>query len=949
MESAAAGTGPIGRDVEVAALRAAVTGLAEGKGGVAWIEGEPGIGKSTLIAATLGTAAAQRCRVYRAVGDEFGQRLPLRALTAALGVDAAEVVAVLDAADARDDVDASGAVPAAVERFLSVVDRLATLAPIVLAFDDLQWADEASVVAWHRLSRAVDQIPLLLLSGCRPVPVRPSVAGLRRGVVAQGALVLPLAPLPDADVAAVLGRLTGGVPGPRLRGVVAQAGGNPLYARELVDALIRERRIEVDAGTAELVGADRALAALGTAIRSRLDFLSREATGVLRIAALLGPEFSVFDLAMATGRAASALLPVLDEALAAGVLAEAGNRLEFRHGLIRECLYETTPPWARAELHRRVARALAAAGLPLDQVGGHLLAAAPQGLDGWALDWLAGNAGRLAYRAPDLAAELLDLAAGQVSDERRRADPAQVPAHDERRVPVLHGLAQALDVLNRPDEAHAAAQEALRLATGPAEAAQIAWSLAAILYVDGRYGESLPVLDEALARRGLPARWQARLRAARAKVLAATGRSDEGGAEARRAVEEGERLGDPVAIGYGLQTRYLIEAWRPGLNHVERALQVIGQEPETGGLRVNLLSNRASALEQLGQLDEAEAAIREALVLAEKVGTWRLPMVRVQLGEHLMRTGRWDDAWAELEPTAGKFGLFERLIRLGGLAFIAAHRDQRAVCANVLRQADELPPLAGYMRGNAAYVYMARAVQAEQRGGTAAALAVLADTIAIEDEADLFDRHLWLPDLTRLALAEGDTDLARSVLATADADVRAQNMPQRRAAAQRIRAMLDGDSATLLALADGYRRRPDPLFAAQSSEEAAVLLAAAGDLDGARAALIAAVMDYRDLGADWDIRRADARLRGYGLRRGPRTVQRRPRTGWAALTPTELRIAALVADGRSNPDIAAELMLSRRTVQTHVSNILTKLGHASRIEIVRAAGSSRSEARHRLD
>jgi DNA-binding NarL/FixJ family response regulator len=106
---------------------------------------------------------------------------------------------------------------------------------------------------------------------------------------------------------------------------------------------------------------------------------------------------------------------------------------------------------------------------------------------------------------------------------------------------------------------------------------------------------------------------------------------------------------------------------------------------------------------------------------------------------------------------------------------------------------------------------------------------------------------------------------------------------------------------------------------------------------GARTALTDAVAAYRELSADWDIRRADARLRQLGVRRGPRSVRRRPTTGWAALTPTEERVASLVAEGRSNPDIAAELLLSRRTVQTHVSNILTKLGYSSRIEIAREA------------
>ncbi|TML20740.1 MAG: helix-turn-helix transcriptional regulator [Actinobacteria bacterium] len=160
-------------------------------------------------------------------------------------------------------------------------------------------------------------------------------------------------------------------------------------------------------------------------------------------------------------------------------------------------------------------------------------------------------------------------------------------------------------------------------------------------------------------------------------------------------------------------------------------------------------------------------------------------------------------------------------------------------------------------------------------------------------------------------------------------------LPRWISAARRARAVLDGDAATLLAVADELSGAGTPLGLAQTYEEAAVLLAQAGDATGARGALTDAVRGYLDLGAAWDVRRADARLRGYGVRRGPRTIRRRPTSGWEALTPTEVRVAALVAQGRSNPDIAAEMLLSRRTVQTHVSNILAKLGYGSRIDVAR--------------
>jgi len=105
----------------------------------------------------------------------------------------------------------------------------------------------------------------------------------------------------------------------------------------------------------------------------------------------------------------------------------------------------------------------------------------------------------------------------------------------------------------------------------------------------------------------------------------------------------------------------------------------------------------------------------------------------------------------------------------------------------------------------------------------------------------------------------------------------------------------------------------------------------------ARRSLGAAVSAYEVLGARWDIQRAGERLRPFGVRRRrPRSAER-PVSGWGALTPTEVKVAGLVAAARSNPDIAAELFMSRYTVQTHVSHILAKLGAQSRVEIAAVA------------
>jgi DNA-binding CsgD family transcriptional regulator len=89
-----------------------------------------------------------------------------------------------------------------------------------------------------------------------------------------------------------------------------------------------------------------------------------------------------------------------------------------------------------------------------------------------------------------------------------------------------------------------------------------------------------------------------------------------------------------------------------------------------------------------------------------------------------------------------------------------------------------------------------------------------------------------------------------------------------------------------------------------------------------------------------------ATFRAYGIRRGPRATHRRASHGWDSLTPTELKVADLVAQGMSNPQIATHLFLSRRTVQTHVSHVLAKLELNSRTDIAREASRRDLRAGH---
>ena len=158
--------------------------------------------------------------------------------------------------------------------------------------------------------------------------------------------------------------------------------------------------------------------------------------------------------------------------------------------------------------------------------------------------------------------------------------------------------------------------------------------------------------------------------------------------------------------------------------------------------------------------------------------------------------------------------------------------------------------------------------------------------------------------------------------------------------AQHCQGLVDGDPDAVQAAAETFGKIGYVLLRAQALENAAVLHAERGNPASARTAYRAAIDIYGELGAAWDIRRADTRLRAYGIRRGIRSTRREPASGWDGLTPTEQKISRLVAEGLSNPDIAAQMFVSRNTIQTHVSHILSKLDARSRSQIAHAVPES---------
>jgi len=919
----------VGRDDELALLAGLLDGLRAGRGRAVWLEGEPGIGKSALAGWLTARASTVDCQLYRGAGQELVRPLPLRLMAESLGVSArsadplrAEIAGLLRQGAATGTADP---VLAAGERLVELVDRCCAVGPVLLVTEDLHWADEASLQVWYQLAAAVDQIPLLLVGSCGLVPRPPELLRLRRAVEDVGAVLMPLGPLDPGRAAELAGRLVDATPGPRLRDELAQAGGNPLYVRELVGALARDGLIEVAGGSAELpAGAGTPPISLATAIDRRLRFLTEDTRSVLRVAAVLGAGFPVTELATAVGRPVGALVPAIEEAVAAGVLSPGAHRMVFRHDLIRQVLAAELPAPVRTALHGQLARQLADAGRPIGEVAAHLLAV-PGALDGWALTWLADLPDASLHAAPQGAAELLARAAAQAAGGPRWETLAS------RQAAVLNWLL-------RYDEVEQVAGAVLRNTADPELAGRMATIVVTAARHTGRYEQSMTTARQALADPALPVRWRGRLRARHAMTLLFLGQDAAGTEQARQALAEAEQAGDPLGTGWALHAVSWLSDPVPGLAEKERALAALtDDDPESVDLRMLLLNNRAAVLANLDRLDEAHDGIRQALVQAERAGSARLQTIRITAGALCFSRGGWDETLLHLDAVVPPTSQHDFLLRHGLYATIAAHREDRGTAtAHLEAAAAEVPAPGGYLRTSAGQLTAARAALAEAAGDLPAAVAQFASWLDPELGSTL-SRDTWLPHLVRVALAAGDTGTARAAAAAAAADAASNPAPPLVAAARRCRALLDDDAPALLALADGYQQAGRGVEQAGALEEAAVRLAAAGDIPAARAALTGAVRGYQDAGASWDIRRADARLRQHGVRRGSRTFARRPTTGWAALTPAEQRIAELVAAGRSNPDIATELFLSRRTVQAHVSNILRKLDLHSRLEIVRDA------------
>ena len=927
----------VGRESEMALLTGLIKEVARGRGGSVLIEGEPGIGKSALVRAIVAEAPEAGCQVFWGAGDELGQALPLLPFLDGMRVREPSanprqdtIVRLLRgevAADRGTDVPAMLA-----EQLLALVAEQCAVRPTILVVDDLQWADQASVVLWGRLAKAAQRVPLLLVGMMRPVPQRDDLLALRR--VTGEAARLQLTGLAYAAVTDLVAALAGGRPDGNLMQLAEGAAGNPLYVTELIAALARSSRLTVtEGGAAELTGGS-APGSLSAAIADRLGFVAGPVRDVLRAAALLGTDFAVPDLAIVLGRSVADLIPAVDEACAAGVLAESGTGLGFRHPLIRAALYDEIPAPVRAAWHRDAGRALAEAGAPTDRVARQLLWAV-DGSDGtadpmdeWILRWVASSAELLVGQAPRAAAELLRQAVA--------SSPAGSAQHDG----LVGRLADALFRVGDAAGAEQVANRALEYVVERDLRVDLHWTLAQCRMQAGRSAESLDRLNRALDTPGISARHRARLLVLAARTHSQLGEVDTAGRVATDALAAASEARDNWATGWALSVLTIVTAVQGQMTEAlplfDRALAVTQAEPSLTDLRLLLQINKAITLSCLDRYEEAFAAARQARHLADQVGTVvRLAQAHSALGQLLFDIGRWDEAMAEVEALQDDLKEPGAACSDHGIAaVIYFHRGEATAARRHLAAAVTYAKRIG--NRVVSPLALARSLDSEQAGALPAALAVLTAGFAgnaeeIEEIEDLF------ADAVRLAMETGDFDIAKTLAGHAEALSAESEIPHRQANVLYCRGLLDHDAARLLAAAERYGDAGRPLLSAKALEAAAGDFVGIDDRDQARAAFTKAVEIYTSLGAATDVARLRTRFRAHGIRRGPHAKHRQAQSGWDSLTPAETKIAALVEGGLSNPEIAAKLFLSRRTVATHVSHILKKLDVHSRTDIAREA------------
>jgi DNA-binding CsgD family transcriptional regulator len=838
-------------------------------------------------------AEAERELSFSALGDLLGPALDRVDALASPRRRALEV-ALLLAVDGETAPD-----PRAVR--LATLDLLRLLAaekPLLVAIDDTQWLDPPSQETLAYVLRRLDREPIALLTACRP---RTDVLGEPERLVVGP---LSLGALHELLRRRVSARLTR----PTLVRVHETSGGNPFFALELARALEgQELRpgepLSVPATLAELTAA-------------RFERLDRDARDVLLFVAALAHSTVEIVTAAAGGRAARAL----EAAAAAGLIEKDGSRVRFTHPLLASAHYGSASVDERARVHRRLAEVVTGA----EERGRHLGATAtsPDPAVAAALDEAA-EAAR-ARGVPTSAAELAEraLALTPVGDAESRHRRTILAAHYRFESGDTDGPRRLLEEL------------AVTSPPGPRRGRALA-DLARMHMFQGSRRRALVLLREALAEAEEP-----RLRASVEERLASTLtvlREDlrEAWEHTRRSVQEAERLDDPGVLARGLTAVGFVGGVVGDPEAVPALERAIGLEEHAGYLFAaeRPSFNLAAVLMYRGELGPA----RELFTLlyretAEGGDEGSLAWTADNLANAEFLADDWDSAlrWAreggELAAQTGQPG--QHAYAKATMALVHACRGNVEAARSAASEALELSGdevAVGWMNGRWALGLLALSL-----GDAAEAHDVLDPACSHAERHGVGEpgtMRFVFDDIEALA-ALGRIEEAQRRLTFVEGHARRLGRVFALAAAARCRGLLAaaaGDRGTALEAFDAALAHEGPFGRARTLLALGATQRAAKRKREARATLGEALAAFERLGARiWAGRARDELGRISG---------RAPAHG--GLTPTERRVAELVAEGLTNAEAAAALFVSPRTVEFHLRNIFRKLDVRTRAELAR--------------
>ncbi|CCA60210.1 MULTISPECIES: helix-turn-helix transcriptional regulator [Streptomyces] len=914
-----------GREAELAFIEERLDALARGAGGIVRVEGPAGIGRSRFLAEAAAAARRRGTRVFEGAAGPGEPFVPLGPLLE--GVLSGEEP-LSGAQRLRDLATTPG------RRFWllqELGDRLREAArngPLLVVLDDLQWCDDLTLLTFHTLAAGLSSHPILWLvavrAGSVPSGVRTTLDRIRQA----GAHELVLEALEDRVIARITEDVLGAPPDPDVLRLARRAEGVPQLLVELLGSL-RDEAVTIENGTAKLPAGPPAPQKLPSVVR-RLDQLSDQARELVQTAAAAGGTVTVAQLAELLGTSSAALITAVREALDADLLAESGDRLAFRHDLIREAVEAGLPLPLRQAL-RRQAAGLPPGSAPADAAPAER--AAPG--DTVVADRLRTEAAELAATAPGTAAERSLKAL-----ERTGADARERPRIIAETIPLLWQTGRAAQARELGTAALAAG--GLR----PEDEALIRLALAR-LAAPFDFSEAVRQARTGAALPGISAAARGRLLAMLAVGLSMSGEHAAAEQVAAEAWETAVAAGDRSAEATLTTVRSAVSFHRMDLTEAFRQAERSAALADALGVSTSLWVPEAlwHALlsNTTGRTAEALAVAEEGIRITREQGRtaatrmWLMTRTRI-----LLETGRLADARADAEaasPTAddpGPGNLADVTLRYVMLR-VALHTGDRqtaeAYAAEARRMRSDAAPVVRHF-GSWMLALMADFEGRPDRAMTALDGVMTSPAADRPAYAGLID-PADAPVLVRMALRAGSHE--RAVQAVAMAERRAAlnpGLPFLAATAAHARGLLDNDLAPLVRAVRLYEDCPRVLARASALEDAGRKMAATRTAEAVPYFETALAL-YTRAGAERDVARVRRRLRAAGVRRRPTTTGLSD--AWPELTAAELRAVRLVARGLTNRQAAEHLSLSPHTVSSHLRRAFTRLNVTSRTELTRLA------------